>query len=168
MTSLFDSDVSTATFSPCRKYRYTLTRTWDTELPRLNFIMLNPSTADESRNDPTVTRCLGRAAMWGFGSLVVTNLFAWRSTDPEQLPYVAGGGKDPIGPDNDGSIIHAATHAHMVVCAWGRYGLLLNRGPKVREMLASVKLHYLKLSKATGQPWHPLYIKMSVNPTVWE
>jgi hypothetical protein len=101
---LLDPITSDATFSPCRKYRYTLTRTWVPDLPLINFVMLNPSTADEVVNDPTVERCERRARMWNCGGLIVTNIFAWRSTDPDELRRVA----DPVGPDKDDALVESA------------------------------------------------------------
>jgi len=164
MRSLFDTTVSTATFSSCRRYRYTLTRTWDHDIKPVNFLMLNPSTADEEVNDPTVERCERRARSWGYGGLIVTNIFAWRDTDPELMKAQ----DDPIGPDNDVAILESARRAGLVVCAWGNHGEHMGRGAAVREMLRGLPLHYLKISKSTGQPWHPLYIGYSVKPTTWE
>jgi hypothetical protein len=122
MTTLFDDGASSATFSLCRKYSYTLVRRWS-DGPLLHFIMLNPSTADEVVNDPTVERCERRACMWHYGGLIVTNLFAWRSTDPAELRRVP----DPVGPDNDEALVEAAHRAQLIVCAWGRDGALRGR-----------------------------------------
>lgn len=165
MGSLFDWAITwNATFSPCRKYRYTLTRTWAPDLPKVNFLMLNPSTADEVRNDPTVERCERRARMWKYGGLIVTNLFAWRSTSPGELYRVP----DPIGPDNDEAIVEAAHEAQLIVCAWGYHGELIDRGRKVRDRLHMfATLHYLALSSKTGQPCHPLYLPYSRTPVPW-
>jgi hypothetical protein len=154
---------SGATFSPCRRYRYTLYRVWDT-MPVLAFVMLNPSTADEVENDPTVERCERRARMWGYGGVVVTNIFAWRSTDPNAL-Y---GLEDPIGPDNDKAIVACARYAGMVICAWGNHGKLNGRGRQVREMLAFRDLHYLKLNINTGECTHPLYLSFATTPKLWK
>jgi hypothetical protein len=154
-----------ADFSECRKYRYTLWRIWDKK-PTLGFIMLNPSTADETVNDPTVERCERRARMWGYGGLFVTNIFALRSTDPKAL-YEC---EDPIGPDNDKAILTCARQAGMVVCAWGNHGKLLQRGAKVKQVLLDngIDLHYLKLSATTGEPGHPLYLAMALQPKPWK
>jgi len=98
---------TSATFSDCRTYRYSLTRRWgDGEIQ--TWLMLNPSTADEVKNDPTVERCQRRAQQSGFGALEVVNIFALRSTDPSAL-YVDG--IDPIGPDNDQYILDAAARS---------------------------------------------------------
>lgn len=154
-----------ATFSPCKQYRYKLWRQWDASLPCILFIMLNPSTATERQNDPTVERCQRRAEQMGFGTLGVCNLFAWRSTDPSVLPEVP----DPIGPDNDRAILEASSRAGMVVCGWGRDGALAGRGMAVRAMLqdAGVKLHALALTK-DGNPGHPLYLSYSLKPFLWK
>lgn len=155
---------STASFSKCRKYRYVLERIWnDDRKPLLNFIMLNASTADEVANDPTVERCERRARMWHYGGLIVTNLFAWRSTDPRQLRDVA----DPVGPDNDEAIVESAHRAQLVVCAWGNHGRLLDRGEVVRKRInIFMPLHYLRLTK-TGMPEHLLYLSYDLKPKVW-
>lgn len=163
LTDPFPGTFTGADFSPCRKYRYTLWRIWGKQ-PVCMFTMLNPSTADEVKNDPTVERCERRARMWGYGGLFVTNIFALRSTDPKAL-YDCD---DPVGPDNDEAILTCAKKAGLVVCAWGSHGLLNGRGEAVRRLLAShVDLHYLKLSVTTGQPGHPLYIGYSVEPKPW-
>jgi len=147
-----------AKFSPCLCYRYALWRQWNPELPMINFIMLNPSTADEVKNDPTVERCERRAREMQFGTLYVTNLYAWRATDPKELKKVA----DPVGPENTAEILHWAKRAAMVICAWGIRG---ERGGEVRTLLraAGVQLHCLK--KTDGDhPWHPLYVPYAKQP----
>ena len=147
---------SEAEFSPCRQYRYRLWRVWGQpqQARRLCMVMLNPSTADEFKNDPTVERCCRRARMWGFDRLDVVNIFALRSTDPKGLYQCA----DPVGQANDAAILQAAQAADMTVAAWGNHGQLGGRGEAVMNLLqqAGVELHVLKLSKA-GQPVHPLY-----------
>ena len=154
---------SDARFSPCRSYRYLLTRRW-ASAPLLCWIMLNPSTADETVNDPTIERCERRAAMTGYGGIVVANLFALRSTDPRSLFTHP----DPVGPDNDAALREAASSAGLIICAWGNHGPLLGRSTAFEAMLlrAGAHLHALKVGK-TGQPGHPLYIGYDVKPTVW-
>lgn len=144
-----------AGFSADRVFRYTLTRIWDRSAPVVNFLMLNPSTADAFALDPTNRRCVGFAQAWGFGGLVTTNLFAFRSTDPKVLRTVA----DPIGPGNNDAIVDAACSADLVIAAWGNHGALLDRGRKVHRLLdsAGVELHHLRMTGA-GHPGHPLYL----------
>ncbi len=106
---------STATFDPTRTYRFHLSRTWDPAGPVVAFVMLNPSTADAHRLDPTVRRCVGFAAAWGFGALEVVNLFAFRATDPTDLSRC----RDPVGTGNDRVVLEVARRADRVVVAWG-------------------------------------------------
>lgn len=156
---------SEAIYSDCETYRYALTRIWDRTGARVNFLMLNPSTATEIQNDPTVERCERRARALGFGSFRVTNIFAYRATDPKVMRLAI----DPIGPENDSAILDAAQWAGQVVCAWGTNGAHLERGPKVLRLLqekAKVPLYHLGLSKA-GHPKHPLYIGYAVQPVLW-
>lgn len=148
-----------ATFSPCKLYRYRLWRYWTGGNGLLNFLMLNPSTADEMVNDATVERCQRRAEAMGFAGLVVTNLFAFRTTFPSEMEAAA----DPVGPDNDAAILAAAREARMVICAWGEHGSHRGRAGHVRQLLAGIKLHALRLN-AGGQPAHPLYLPSSLEP----
>jgi hypothetical protein len=147
-----------AAFSPCRRWRYSLIIRWGGG-PHMAWCMLNPSTADEFANDPTVERCERRARMWGYGGMEVVNLFAWRSTEPENLADAVGEPGGPIGVDNDAHIIGAVKAATMVVCGWGNsspYGR--ERGPAVLALIrAAGKVpHALKLN-GDGSPVHPLY-----------
>ncbi|MFL4469687.1 DUF1643 domain-containing protein [Tateyamaria armeniaca] len=155
---------STAIYSDCENYRYSLTRVWDASGRRVNFVMLNPSTATEVQNDPTVERCERRARTLGFGSFAVTNIFAWRDTDPKAMRAAA----DPIGPDNDAAILERAAWADEVIAAWGTHGAHLDRGAQVATLLHSTArpLFHLGLSKA-GHPKHPLYLPYSQSPERW-
>lgn len=153
-----------AVFSPCKLYRYRLWRTWDASRPPLNFLMLNPSTADELANDPTVERCERRAQEYGFGGLVVTNLFAWRSTDRAVLRRVP----EPVGEQNDAYILGCAQEAGTVICAWGNDGGWKGRSRAVLAMLCAAngiaaKLHALRITGA-GEPEHPLYVGYDHKP----
>lgn len=156
----------TAYFSPCGEYRYLLTR----ELgcgggTTCNFVMLNPSTADAQTDDNTLRRCISFARTWGHSRLVVTNLFAYRSTSPAVLR----GLEDPSGPENDRVLAEQAAAADLVVCAWGTTGALRGRGAAVRSMLerAGARPHALRLTK-DGHPEHPLYLPGGVLPAPWE
>jgi hypothetical protein len=157
---------STARFSDCGAYRYELRRVWQPSAPVLAWIMLNPSTATAEQDDPTVAKCRAYAERDGFGGIVVVNIFAWRSTDPRMLPLV----KEPVGPENDAAILRAVAGAGLVVCAWGNHGQLHGRGCIVEEALrkAGAKLHRLVINKTTGEPGHPLYLRMSLPFVPWE
>ena len=150
-----------AQFSPCRRWRYHLWRRWDEHLPTANILMLNPSTADELKLDPTCARAKDFAQRWGYGALIVTNVFAWRATDPGVLRGVA----DPVGRANDRAIVRAALEASMVVAAWGNHGAYLERSRAVIEVLseAGVCLHALRIN-ASGEPAHPLYLPRNLQP----
>jgi hypothetical protein len=156
---------SGAKFSACRRWRYLLWRRWDASKPAANFLMLNPSTADEWQLDPSCTRARNYAERWGFGALIVTNLFGWRATDPAQMKAA----REPVGRGNDAAIRRAAREAAIVVCAWGNHGAHLGRAEKVVKLLASSKarLHILRLNGA-GQPAHPLYLPGSLQPASWD
>lgn len=155
---------SVAVYSDCERYRYLLTRTWDTQGPRALFIMLNPSTATEVQNDPTVERCERRARALGYGAFRVTNIFAWRATDPRELRACA----DPVGEANDVAIFDSLPWANLVLAAWGTHGSLLDRGPAVEATLrkAGRPVHHLGLTK-DGHPRHPLYIAYAEQPIEW-
>jgi hypothetical protein len=154
---------SYADYSANEAYRYVLVRIWAPG-PRVLFVMLNPSTATEAQNDPTVERCERRARALGFGSFAVTNIFAYRATDPKVMRAVA----DPVGPDNDAVICQSAAQADRVICAWGTHGLHLKRGAKVEALLRQrgLDLYHLGLSKG-GLPKHPLYIGYETQPVLW-
>jgi len=160
VTHRLDLIASGATFSDDRVYRYSLWRLWQLG-PRACFIMLNPSTADEDINDPTVERCERRARAWGYAGLEVLNLFAYRATDPSNL-YLQGGAA--VGPENDAWITRGTAASARIVCAWGGHGRLLGRSEKVRALLASRPLYALRVNAASGEPGHPLYVPYSAMP----
>jgi hypothetical protein len=155
---------SVAEYSDCETYRYSLSRVWEPGGRCAVFIMLNPSTATEAQNDPTVERCERRARALGFGAFKVFNIFAWRATDPREMRAAA----DPVGPGNDAAIRAALAEADQVICAWGTHGAHLDRGRHVEAMLrdGGVPLHHLGITK-DGHPRHPLYIGYDVQPTPW-
>ena len=142
---------SNASFSRCRTYRYSLMRVWAPEHPLVMFIGLNPSTADERQDDATVRRCIGFAKRWGFGGLVLTNLFAYRSRDPKILAEL----DDPVGPDNDHWIVRNRRRAETVVAAWGIHGSLLERD---RDVLSKISKAQCLGKTKCGSPRHPLYL----------
>lgn len=139
-------------------YRYTLWREWHPHLPRLVFVLLNPSTADGSTDDPTLCRCVGFARDWGYGSVELVNLFAYRSVDPATLRRVA----DPVGPLNDAYIQQAASRAEQIVLAWGALGGLNGRAQEVTRLL-NRQLFCLGYT-TEGLPRHPLYLRRDTRP----
>lgn len=148
--------VSEATISACGKYRYKLSRVWDKNLPKVLFIMLNPSTADANEDDPTIGRCIGFAKSWGYGGIMVGNLFAYRSTDPKQLLSV----ENPVGDENQKCVKEMQDECEIIVCAWG------NAPVFPYESFTGFderKAHYLKITKK-GYPAHPLYLKGDLKP----
>jgi hypothetical protein len=155
---------SVAVYSPCERYRYTLTRVWDAGGPKALFVMLNPSTATEAQNDPTVERCERRARALGYGAMQVTNIFAWRDTDPRAMRAAA----DPIGPANDAAIRDGAGWADTIVAAWGTHGAHLARGAAVERLLRDTRraVHHLGLTQ-DGHPRHPLYVAYAQHPQPW-
>jgi hypothetical protein len=158
--------------SPCGKYRYRLERVL-VDGPRragnrVNFIMLNPSTADATHNDPTIIRVQQFARRFGFEELVVTNLFALRATNPAQLRTA----EDPCGPDNESHLVLAALESRLVILAWGNSGALGGAGQSVRLLLASLgmtdKLSRLGSVTKAGQPRHPLYLPSTTEIEDWK
>ena len=121
------------------------------------FVGLNPSTADETMDDPTVRRCINFAKAWGYGALCMTNIFAFRATDPADMKAAI----DPVGPDNDKTLLEMARSAGVVIAAWGVHGAYLERSAKVHHMLGP--LHCLALTKE-GHPGHPLYLPKDLMP----
>ena len=150
----------TTLFSSCRNYRYALWRTWGDG----NFVMfigLNPSTADETKDDPTIRRCVRFAKDWGYAALCMANLFAYRATQPSDMMRA----HDPIGQDNDATLAMLARNATLIVAAWGTRGGYLMRDKAVLSSMP--RLHVLGLTKE-GYPSHPLYLPASSRPTVWD
>lgn len=156
-----------AAFSGDRMYRYALYRHWGGMFARgfVNFIGLNPSTADEAEDDPTIRRCMAYAKKWGFAGLSMTNLFAFRETEPALMKAFHG---DPIGPENDFLLLEHARKADLVVGAWGTDGEFMDRGHRVTRMLyeAGIQLCALRTTK-DGHPGHPLYLPGNLNPVPW-
>jgi hypothetical protein len=146
-----------AVFSACRTWRYTLHRRSITEESRrrLNIVALNPSTADELHDDPTIRRCIDFARRLHCDDLIVTNLFALRATDPAALRSH----RDPVGPENDDHLIAQALTADLVAVAWGTHGDLRARGALVLDRLRSAGIAPWCWGRTNaGQPRHPLYL----------
>ncbi|MBX3323589.1 MAG: DUF1643 domain-containing protein [Phycisphaeraceae bacterium] len=152
--------IGRASFDRSGRYRYALQRQWAAGGRRVCFCMLNPSTADASKNDPTVRRCIGYAQRWGFDALEVVNIFALRSTDPRGLYEAA----DPIGPRNDAAIVRAAERAQLLVLAWGGHGELGGRGREVVRLVSKTKSAMCLGVTQSGEPRHPLYLSQSELP----
>lgn len=158
---------SSADFSRCRRYRYALRRTFGAA-GTVMFVGLNPSTADETQDDPTIRRCIGFAKRWGYGRLIVANLYAWRATDPRELRAA----RRPVGevrPDglnlNDWWLSTLASEADYVVAAWGASpGPVRGRPERVVDLLSNCgSLYALELTKHRC-PKHPLYTKATAEP----
>ena len=150
-----------AEFSACRRYRYALWRTWNAALPKVLFIALNPSVADEQRDDPTLRRCMAYGRAWGYGGVCVGNLFALVSRDPRLLSSHT----DPVGAGNDDWLIKLQSDVTITLAAWGNRGFYLNRAQAVVKMLPI--LCCLGVTK-TGQPMHPLYQSADLEPQVYQ
>ncbi len=141
-----------AVFSPCRKYRYSLTRSWNSAEGYVLFIGLNPSIADEIIDDPTLIRCINFAKDWGYGGLIMVNLFAYMSTHPKDLKKA----KLPIGKNNNKHILKNHQKSQLTIAAWGNDGHFLKRDKEVLEIINNPMC--LNINKS-GQPAHPLYQK---------
>ena len=150
-------DDKQALISPCGKYRYWLSRTWDRSLGVMPFVMLNPSTADADIDDPTIRRCMGFARREGFGGINVMNLYALRSTDPKKL---FSGEYSPYGEDNfkwQQALLESSVP--FVVCAWGaNANFSVAEAFRKRAKALRKPLMCLGSTKA-GFPRHPLYVR---------
>lgn len=155
---------SGALFSSCRTWRYRLWRRVGGPGSRGTclWVMMNPSTADEITNDPTIARTLDYSRRWGFLRSEVCNAFAFRSTNPKGLERTP----DPVGPDNERHVRQAAAEADLIVVAWGVAGLLHGQGKRVERWLRDYTLHCLGTTKA-GFPKHPLYLPASLRPVLY-
>lgn len=147
-----------AILSDDRKYRYVLSRIWDETKPFVMIVGLNPSTADETENDPTINRCIEFSKSWGYGGVYMLNLFAFRATLPKDMKNA----KDPVGVENDNYIEEYSKLCDKVVCAWGNDGSYKKRSKTVLSNLNNT--YYIKLNKS-GEPAHPLYLKGNLTPT---
>lgn len=167
--SLIRSTVPPVVISQCGNYRYLLSRQWESAPKYVLWLMLNPSTADATKDDATIRRCTGFSKHWGYGGLLVANLYALRTPYPGDLFNAA---IDPVGPGTDAYIKYVAARASLIVCAWGQCGPDPGRRWDVLRLLRDVqgeapRLHYLILN-STGEPGHPLRLKATLKPTVWD
>lgn len=144
---------SGAVFSDCRTWRYALWREWDEIASQMVVIGLNPSTADETEDDPTIRRCLGFARREGLGKLVMLNLYAFRATKPADMLAAV----DPIGPQNDAVLRSYASdpRTDVVLAAWGNHGA----PERVAEVASMFPLLQCLGRNANGSPKHPLYLR---------
>ena len=147
--------MSSAITDSAHVYRYMLFRVWDETLPNVCFCMLNPSTADASTDDPTVRRCINFAKSWGFGSLTVVNVYAYRTSSPRELKLV----EDPIGPLNLLFVAKATQQAAITLAAWGVHG-----GAMASLILPLLQNPYCIGCTTAGHPRHPLYVASKTEP----
>ncbi len=156
------------------EYRYVLNRSWGDEYDdrwrfydpskRIAWVMLNPSTADDVTDDPTIRRCIGFSKRWGFGSLTVANLFARRCTRPVHLSDPG----DPVGPRNDEVLRSVLTSCETVVAAWGAHKLARPRVRALLEMAVDAGVHLSCLGTTKdGAPRHPLYVRGDAELVRW-
>lgn len=164
---------SSAVLSPCRRYRYLLTRIWDVSLPSLAIVGLNPSAADEETDDATIRKEMGFARRLGCGSLQKANLFALRSRDPKALrkePYPVGEGDGGDGNSNDHTIsaLAQAPGLLMVLAAWGSNEAAASRAERAIALVTEHRdLYAFRLTAKTGAPEHPLYIPYETTPVLY-
>lgn len=156
-----DGRLSEAIYSPCERYRYALTRTWEPQGKRLLYIMLNPSKATELANDPTIERCERRAKALGYGAFRVCNLFALRETDPKRLRA----SKRPEGQGNTTQLSEALDWCDDVLCAWGVHGAHRDQATKLMPLFRRCDKPLLALGVTQqGHPRHPLYVSYATRP----
>lgn len=168
--TLFDPMAdSGARLSPCETYRYLLWRRWGSA-PPLGWVMLNPSTADATENDPTIRRCIAFARRGGFGGIFVANLFALRATDPRTIAAHA----DPVGPENMQAIVDLRRRCRVVVMAWGAYTPPRGQVRRLVELIDHVRLTLIGHCEmaclgrtGAGAPRHPLYVRADQPLVPW-
>ena len=155
-----DDFASGAEFSECRAYRYVLWRRWAWEgyANQVMFIGLNPSTADEREDDPTIRRCIGFARSWGYSGILMMNTYAFRATQPADMKAAS----DPIGPANDEAFGYRRSQVGLIVAAWGTH-CSQERAGQVHQALGFRPVMCLGTNK-DGTPKHPLYLKASTKP----
>lgn len=166
--SIIDDEMCGAVISPCEAYRYRLWRHWCASAPWIVWVMLNPSTADTTVDDPTVRRVRGFTKAWGFGGFDVVNLFAYRATSPADMLGARARGVDILGPDRDKHLRAAFESADGVVCAWGSHSTATP--PVMRAVMALVPagMPVGCLGRtASGAPRHPLYLRADTAREPW-
>jgi len=156
---------SGASFSECRLYRYVLWRRWehwrgDQPQKQVMFIGLNPSTADESEDDPTIRRCIRFARDWGYSGILMMNAFAFRATQPKDMFAAA----DPIGPKSDDAMYYRRTQCGLIIAAWGVH-CPVDRERRICEIIDG-PVHCLGKTKG-GRPKHPLYLRADTKPELF-
>ena len=142
-----------------KNHRYILRRSWIGTGGQINFVMLNPSTADDVVDDPTIRKCVGFAKRWGYSSLVVTNLFAFRATEPRDLQILLSSSETwdiaKGGPENERVVIDSAKESALVCCAWGDHGRILwQASDLIKRLGKEFDLWCIGLTTA-GKPLHP-------------
>lgn len=150
-------------FSENRLHRYVLKHIWDEDKPVCMFVGLNPSTADEISHDNTVRRCVNFAKDWGYGTLIMTNIFGYRATDPKDMKEFSM----PIGVSNDYHLLDMAESVALVIAAWGTHAEHMNRHKEVMNLFVDHNLYCLGVTKA-GYPKHPLYLKSDLRPVLYK
>ena len=155
---------SEAIYSPCKNYRYSLSRTQLKAKKFILFILLNPSTATEFKNDPTIARCQKRSQLLGYEAFTICNLFAFRTKSPKIMKNFS----EPIGPENNRIINEILNKASKVICAWGNHGTHLNQADRITKIIknSGTRAYHLGLTK-NNQPMHPLYIKYNKKLIKW-
>jgi hypothetical protein len=158
---------SGAVFSANERYRFSLWRRWKEDVDRremVAFIGLNPSTADETKDDPTIRRCRGFAKDWGYGGMMMLNIFAFRATDPEEMKAAF----DPVGVGNDDALLDSSSKWGKIICCWGAHGGHLGRSERVQRRLVKyqIEAYHLGLTQK-GEPRHPLYLRADTKPVLW-
>jgi hypothetical protein len=158
---LFKTEGRSAVFSAGRIHRYTLWRRWSDGDKFVQFIGLNPSTADETNDDNTIRKCIKLANRWGFDALCMTNLFSYCATSPAVMKKYWC----PNGWDNDTWLVRIALDASMIVAAWSQDGNYKNRSEIVQGLLSNFDLYCLRFTGS--EPWHPLYLPDDTKPFLW-
>lgn len=152
--------IRSAIFSDDKKYRYKLERTFNEDLLKVAFVGVNPSIADDIDDDKTIIKCINYAKNWGYGGIVMVNLFAYISTDPSVLKII----DKPIGADNDkylNEVFNSQGTVGKIICCWGENGKLLGRDQEVLKMID--KPYCLKIN-VDKSPAHPLYLSSNLEP----